>query len=184
MPRAIKRLDKKGEDIMIGDSSNFRTLVSKYIKDADTVSKMVEYIKRSESKYKTRTSLQKIKLEFYSESLNTSIEYIDTINIILGYVEQIKINILNKLNLDKNGYDNYEMLFRQSLETLESLSQMGKVEREKEKKQKIKDEMLTRKQNLEETELDLLKINTFLNDLERTRELLYAYYQAVKNFVK
>lgn len=162
----------------------FEQTVSKYMKDGERGSKtLLEFVKKYENLIINRTPIQDIgSKKTFEEALNDSIDYIAYSNDISSWTEQLfQIVVDKKIRLERI-YELEKIKAKQEIDLLDELKDCKtKTEKERLRAERIKEKLFKYDQYLIDVKYDYDSCKLFKNDAERTRELVFAYYQGVKN---
>lgn len=170
---------------MLYGNSMFNLVANAYMGNSQqsTLNQVRQKIQEYETKIQRRVKLQDIGRENpYISVLNNSLEYIEYADNMCSWTEQIMLTVKMKKDVIQKKYELEKIKTEKQVELLQEVLECNsKTEKIKLKEKKIKEALIDLEQELDEvkTHLDFCKI--FVSDAQRTRELVYAYYQAVKN---
>lgn len=170
---------------MLYGNSMFNLVANAYMGSSQqaTLNQVRLKIQEYETKIQNRIKLQDIGKENpYISVLNNSLDYIEYADNMCSWTEQIMLTVKMKKDTIQKRYELEKIKTEKQVELLqEVLECTSKTEKIKMKEKKIKEALIDLEQELDavKTHLDFCKI--FVADAQRTRELVYAYYQAVKN---
>lgn len=169
---------------MLFRNNMFNTVAKIYIgKDRQTeLSKLMSCIEKYECEINNRVKIQEIgKVKSFDEVLNDSINYIEYANNICSWTEQLMLIVQTRKELINKKYELETFKTMKQIELLEEVMECtSKTEKEKLKSKKLKEALIDLEHQLEDVKMHLEFCKIFKNDSERTRELVFSYYQAVK----
>lgn len=166
----------------IGTSSIFKEVLETYENDRNKSAQIIKNITDFEGLFNKKMPLEKITVANYNQTLNLSLDYIKNANTISSWVGQMRILIMRRKIAMKKKIDlatSREIKRLQSAEIIVSIA--SKTERDKQKKFFLEEALLEDQYELDNINIDLEAINTFVKEAENERDLSYAYYQAIKN---
>lgn len=165
-------------------SSGFKTLMEKH-GDPESKDNIFAMISSYEEKIRKRIRLQDIQPELFLKSMNDSIEYIEMSDRILSFVKQLSLTIRVRKELAQKKYDLAEIKARKQIETLNIINEISnKTEKTATIKRMVQEQLLDELNECETLKLHYDLSLAYVEDAERTRDLTYAYYQAVKQVTK
>lgn len=169
---------------MLYGNSMFNIVATTYMKDKQaSLDKIKELIKKYEEAIRKRVKIQDIgKEKPYLEVLNDSISFIEYADNMCSWTEQIMLTVKMKKDIVQKKYDLESIKAVRQIETLQEILECtSKTEKEKLKIKKLKENLIDLEHELDAVKMHLEFCKIFVNDAARTREHVYAYYQAVKN---
>lgn len=165
-------------------SSGFKRLIDQH-GDPDSKENIFAMISSYENKIQNRVPLQDIKPEHFHKAMNDSIDFIEMSDRILSFVKQLSLTIRVRKELAQKQYDFEEIKARKQIESLQIISEISnKTEKTKIVQRMIQEQLLEQINKYETLKLEYDLSLAYVEDAVRTRELTYAYYQAVKQVTK
>lgn len=166
----------------IGTSSLFKELLKEYEPDEKKRNMIIDAIIKYEGLVRERVPLNKINAANYNENLNNSLDFIENAKTIISWVNQIKIIILRHKSVVSKKIALSTSREIQRLERADFIvSISNKTEKEKQKKFFLEEALLEEQYELENIKIDIGTIDAFIAEAENEKELVFAYYQAIKH---
>lgn len=161
-------------------SSMFRHILDKH-GDKNSKDRIFALVSSYEEKIQKRTKIQDVQHADYNKALNDSIEFIEMADRILSFTNQLSLTVRTRKEVVYKEFKLEEIKVRKQVETLELIEQIGnKTEKSSMIKRLMEESMIEITNRLENLKLEYEISVTFVEDAERTRDLAYAYYQAIK----
>ena len=151
------------------ETSNFKELLFKYgEKNQDAI---FNKIKEFEQNFNKKTSIDKIDYTNFNKALSEAIIIMEHQDIILSFVQQLSITIRKKMELSKKQME------------LDKFKITKEVENQLIIKREIEERMFKKTSEYEQMKMDYEFSKWFVDDATRSRDLSYAYYQAIKMII-
>jgi len=105
-------------------------------------------------------------------------------DIILSFVQQLSITIRKKMELSKKQMELDKFKITKEVENLELIGELStKTEKQLIIKREIEERMFKKTSEYEQMKMDYEFSKWFVDDATRSRDLAYAYYQAIKMII-
>lgn len=167
---------------MLYGNTMFNVVSKEYMKP-DKINQVMNLINKYENAIRKRVKIQDIgKEKPYSEVLNDSISFIEYADNMCSWTEQIMITVKMNKDIIQKKYDLSYLKAMNEIEVLQEIASCtSKTEKDKLKSKKLKERLIEQEHELDKVKMYMDFCKIFVDDAARTRELVYAYYQAVKN---
>jgi putative peptidase M, neutral zinc metallopeptidase, zinc-binding site len=164
------------------ETSNFKELLFKYgEKNQDAI---FNKIKEFEQNFNKKTSIDKIDYTNFNKALSEAIIIMEHQDIILSFVQQLSITIRKKMELSKKQMELDKFKITKEVENLELIGELStKTEKQLIIKREIEERMFKKTSEYEQIKMDYEFSKWFVDDATRSRDLSYAYYQAIKMII-
>lgn len=167
---------------MLYGNKMFEIVLNAYAGNNSNLQTITKLINQYENKIRNKTQLQNIgKTKQYIEALNDSLSYIEYADNICSWTDQIMMIVKAKKDIVQKKYELEQLKVQKQIEMLEEIQQCtSKTEKEKLKTKLLRDQTIQTEHELDDVKNHLEFCKIFIEDAKRTREYVYAYYQAVK----
>lgn len=166
----------------ISKSKLFKELLIEHSQDKSAADNIITHITAHENDIQKRVPLQEITTGNYNRCLNDSIDFIEKSNKISAWVCNLRLLILKKKMEKSRELDKATIYENKRLEQSDILlSITNKTEKEKQKKFLLDDKLLLLRAELDNLKFQLETLDQFCSQAESIKDLVYSYYQGIKN---
>lgn len=167
---------------MLYGNKMFEIVLNEYAGSNPNLKAITNLIQQYESKIRNKTQLQDVgKTKQYIEALNDSLSYIEYADSICSWTDQIMMIVKFKKDLIQKRYELELLKTQKQIELLQEIQECtSKTEKEKLRTKILKDQTIKTEHELDDVKNHLEFCKIFIEDARRTREYVYAYYQAIK----
>lgn len=165
---------------MLANSKEFTRLVNVYTEEIVSA-QILRNISIFENKFLNRTKLQNIKAANFAESLNDSVEYIDSANKVYALVLQLSMKIKSVYSSKKRLLELNRFQRQQILELSDEIRE-AKTAAQKATvlKNALTSEFINLEHEIEQIKEDLDFVEHFISSAKDTKFTAESYYQSVK----